>query len=81
MCPYTAGGDLRTETLRSMWNSERIRSFRRETQVARVYAGCHGCCNLKYVGETAYGLAGVPADESHLDLPMRGEPPRKIVSM
>jgi MoaA/NifB/PqqE/SkfB family radical SAM enzyme len=81
MCPYTAGGDLRTETLRSMWNSERIRSFRRETQASRVYAGCHGCCNLKYVGKTAYGLAGVSADESHLDLPMRGEPPRKAVGM
>lgn len=80
MCPYTAGGDLRNETMRSMWNSERIRAFRRETQEARIYAGCHGCCNLKYIGQKPYGLAGVSVDQSRVDLPM-ADAPRRAVGM
>jgi hypothetical protein len=78
MCPYAAGGDLRKETLRSMWNGERVRAFRRATQTARIYAGCHGCCNLKYVGKKPYGLEGVAAIESRLDLPVVEQPGRAV---
>jgi Iron-sulfur cluster-binding domain len=80
MCPYAASGDLRNETLRSMWNSERVRSFRRSTQAARIYAGCHGCCNLKYIGDRQHGLAGVATDGNCLDLPVV-ESPRRAVGM
>jgi MoaA/NifB/PqqE/SkfB family radical SAM enzyme len=80
MCAYAATGDLRQETLRGMWNSERVRAFRRATQTKRIYAGCHGCCNLKYVGTKQYGLAGVTPMESGLDLPVV-EPPRRAVGL
>jgi MoaA/NifB/PqqE/SkfB family radical SAM enzyme len=78
MCPYAASGDLRNETLRSMWNSERVRAFRRSTREARIHAGCHGCCNLKYVGTKQYGLEGIAADGSCLELPVPEEPRRAI---
>lgn len=59
MCPYAATGDLRPQTLRQAWNSERLRAFRRMVHRDRIYPGCHGCCNLKYVGRTPHGLEGV----------------------
>lgn len=80
MCPYAAGGDIRKGTLRRMWNGERLRAFRRSARDARVYPGCHGCCNLKYVGTKPYGLAGVSADTMPLELPTP-EAPRKAVGM
>ena len=73
MCPYMASGDMRRETIRSHWNQERLRAFRRATRDAGIYPGCHGCCNLKYVGDKPFGLAGVslasavPADEDRVD--------------
>jgi MoaA/NifB/PqqE/SkfB family radical SAM enzyme len=54
LCSYEVGGDVRETTLREAWNSERVRAFRRATQTARIYPGCHGCCNLKYVGDTPH---------------------------
>lgn len=59
MCFYAEGGDIRRESIRELWNGERLRAFRRQTQEAGVYPGCHGCCNLKYVGAKPHGLAGV----------------------
>jgi len=62
MCPYMASGDMRNETIDTLWNSEPLRAFRRQTESVGVYPGCHGCCNLKYVGRKKLGLAGVSAD-------------------
>jgi len=59
MCPYAATGDMRTTSLRELWNSEPLKSFRRETKAARLYPGCHGCCNLTYVGSRRHGLEGL----------------------
>ena len=59
LCPYFANGDMRTESLRGSWNSERLREFRRLVRDERVFPGCHGCCNLRYVGDQPLGLAGV----------------------
>lgn len=67
MCPYVAGGDMRQETIGSLWNGEPFRAFRRATQAAGIYPGCSGCCNLKYVGSTPHGLRGV--SESPLSPP------------
>ena len=62
MCHYAATGDLRTQSLREVWNSERFRDFRRSARAEKVFAGCNGCCNLKYVGSKAFGLAGISAE-------------------
>jgi MoaA/NifB/PqqE/SkfB family radical SAM enzyme len=59
LCSYEVGGDVRTQPLREMWNSERLRTFRSATHQARIYPGCHGCCNLKYVGPKPHGLRGI----------------------
>ena len=52
-------GDMRTQTLKEVWNGDDLRGFRRNLRSKRVYAGCHGCCNLRYVGGKKFGLAGV----------------------
>lgn len=62
MCFYSDDGDIRRENLRDLWNGERLRTFRRATEAAGIYPGCHGCCNLKYIGPTPLGLAGVADD-------------------
>jgi MoaA/NifB/PqqE/SkfB family radical SAM enzyme len=62
MCPYGCGDDMRQQTIRGFWNGERMRAFRRATRRAGVYAGCHGCCNLKYIGSKHHGLRGVVED-------------------
>lgn len=59
MCHYAATGDLRTDSLRDVWNSERFRGFRQTARAEKVFPGCNGCCNLKYVGPKAFGLAGL----------------------
>jgi len=59
VCPYFATGDMRQQSLRESWNGEALRAFRRELRDAVVYPGCHGCCNLKYVGPKPFGLTGV----------------------
>lgn len=59
MCPYAANDDMRAMTLREAWNNDRMRAFRRLMHRERIQPGCHGCCNLKYVGPLAHGLAGV----------------------
>jgi MoaA/NifB/PqqE/SkfB family radical SAM enzyme len=64
MCHYAAAGDMRRQTIREAWNSERFRAFRRATRQARIYPGCNGCCNLKYVGRRRLGLDGL-SDELH----------------
>jgi len=58
-CYYLRTGDTRTQTLGEAWNGEAFRRFRRELAERKVFAGCSGCCNLKYVGPTPFGLAGV----------------------
>ncbi len=66
MCHYAATGDMRRQPIEEVWNGERFRAFRRSVQRDRIYPGCNGCCNLKYVGPQKYGLAGVidVADDS-----------------
>jgi len=61
MCHYAATGDMRRDSLRAEWNSERFRSFRMATREAGIHPGCSGCCNLKYTGPLAFGLEGAPA--------------------
>jgi MoaA/NifB/PqqE/SkfB family radical SAM enzyme len=58
-CYYLRTGDMRVQTLAEVWNGEAFREFRRAIRRDRIYAGCNGCCNLKYVGPKKYGLAGV----------------------
>jgi len=62
MCHYAATGDLRTDSLRDVWNGARFRDFRRSARAEGVFPGCNGCCNLKYVGPKAFGLAGVVSE-------------------
>jgi len=59
VCPYFATGDIRTDTMPNFWNGAEMREFRRDLRRERIYPGCNGCCNLKYLGPTGYGLAGV----------------------
>ena len=61
-CYYLRTGDSRAQTMREVWNGEAFRAFRRDLAEKRVYAGCSGCCNLKYEGPLATGLAGVSRD-------------------
>lgn len=59
LCPYVRTGDMRQQTLADVWNGDDLRAFRRDLRRDRVYAGCHGCCNLSYIGAKPYGLAGL----------------------
>jgi MoaA/NifB/PqqE/SkfB family radical SAM enzyme len=59
VCPYFATGDMRQLTLREAWNGEALRAFRSALRQERIYPGCNGCCNLKYVGDKRPGLLGV----------------------
>jgi len=59
VCPYFADGDVRRDRLHGAWNGEALRAFRRDLRSARIYPGCSGCCNLKYVGRRRMGLDGV----------------------
>ena len=56
-------GDSRNQTLQEVWNGPEFREFRRDIRKHKVYDGCNGCCNLKYVGPKKFGLAGIPAAE------------------
>ena len=58
-CFYLRTGDSRQQTLQEVWNGEDFRQFRREIKDRKIYAGCNGCCNLKYIGPKKYGLAGL----------------------
>jgi MoaA/NifB/PqqE/SkfB family radical SAM enzyme len=58
-CYYLRTGDARHQTLQEVWNGSEIREFRRNLHRDGIYAGCNGCCNLKYIGPKKYGLAGV----------------------
>ena len=58
-CYYLRTGDSRHQTMREVWNGEDFKAFRRDLMAERVFDGCSGCCNLKYEGPKAYGLAGV----------------------
>ena len=58
-CFYLRTGDSRMQTLQEVWNGEEFRQFRRDLMKNRVYAGCNGCCNLKYEGTKKVGLSGV----------------------
>jgi MoaA/NifB/PqqE/SkfB family radical SAM enzyme len=58
-CYYLRTGDARHQTLQEVWNGSALREFRRNLHRDGIYAGCNGCCNLKYIGPKKYGLAGV----------------------
>ncbi|MHC4375715.1 MAG: radical SAM protein [Planctomycetota bacterium] len=58
-CYYLRTGDSRQETMQEVWNGDDFKQFRRAIKQDRIYSGCNGCCNLKYVGDKKYGLAGV----------------------
>ncbi len=58
-CYYLRTGDSRKQTMREVWNGEEFKAFRRAIREDKIYQGCNGCCNLKYVGPKAYGLEGV----------------------
>lgn len=63
VCPYFATGDMRTTTLAESWNGPELRAFRSSVRESRIYPGCHGCCNLKYIGAKRFGLAGIDPTE------------------
>ena len=58
-CYYLRSGDSRQQTMQELWNGEDFRQFRRAIKQDKIYAGCNGCCNLKYTGPKAYGLDGL----------------------
>lgn len=58
-CFYLRVGDSRKQSLKEVWNGPEFKQFRLDVAKDRVYAGCHGCCNLKYEGDKAPGLAGL----------------------
>jgi MoaA/NifB/PqqE/SkfB family radical SAM enzyme len=58
-CFYLRVGDSRSQTMREVWNGDEFKEFRRNIAKDKVYAGCHGCCNLKYKGKRPPGLAGL----------------------
>lgn len=70
VCPYFATGDMREVSLREAWNGAPLRAFRREVRDAQIFPGCHGCCNLKYVGPKRFGLAGVAAQPAESAAPL-----------
>jgi len=59
MCHYERAGDVRHDSMREMWNGPEFMKFRRALRRDRVYPGCNGCCNLRYVGPKKHGLAGI----------------------
>lgn len=59
MCHFVRTADMRRQSLAEAWNSAPLRTFRQEVLRDRIYPGCSGCCNLKYVGGKRYGLAGI----------------------
>ena len=58
-CYYLRVGDSRNQTMQEVWNGPEFKKFRRDTRDYKIFDGCNGCCNLKYVGKQAYGLAGL----------------------
>lgn len=44
-------GNLRDNTLRSLWNGPRYRAFRKSLKQKGLFPGCVGCCDLVYNGE------------------------------
>jgi MoaA/NifB/PqqE/SkfB family radical SAM enzyme len=59
LCAYTPTGDVSTDSLAEVWNGAPFRTLRREVMAQGIFPGCSGCCNLKYVGDTPFGMAGV----------------------
>jgi MoaA/NifB/PqqE/SkfB family radical SAM enzyme len=58
-CYYLRVGDSRNQTMQEIWNGPEFQKFRRDTKESKIFSGCNGCCNLKYVGPKKYGLAGL----------------------
>jgi MoaA/NifB/PqqE/SkfB family radical SAM enzyme len=58
-CFYLRVGDSRNQTLQEVWNGPEFKKFRRDTREYKIFDGCNGCCNLKYIGPKKYGLAGL----------------------
>ncbi|MBN1296511.1 radical SAM protein [bacterium] len=40
-------GDLRTQSLKEIWNGKPYREFRRKLKKSRIFPGCIGCCVMK----------------------------------
>jgi hypothetical protein len=74
LCAYTPTGDVATDSLAAVWNGEPFRALRREVMAQGIFPGCSGCCNLKYVGDTPFGLAGV-RDVDDTNLPVAADVP------
>lgn len=66
ICPYFRTGNSREQMVPDIWNGEGFRQFRRDIKRDRIYAGCSGCCNMKYIGPKQYGLAGVKSENPAL---------------
>jgi MoaA/NifB/PqqE/SkfB family radical SAM enzyme len=58
-CYYLRVGDSRNQTMQEIWNGPEFQKFRRDTKEFKIFSGCNGCCNLKYIGPKKYGLAGL----------------------
>ena len=58
-CYYLRTGDVRHHSMAEVWNGEEARALRVEIRRRRVFAGCNGCCNLRYVGPRKFGLKGL----------------------
>lgn len=41
-------GNIRKQSLRKIWNGEKIRSFRLNLKKQKLFPICQGCCNLKF---------------------------------
>jgi MoaA/NifB/PqqE/SkfB family radical SAM enzyme len=70
-CYYLRTGDVRNQSMAEVWNGPEARALRREIRSRRVFAGCNGCCNLRYTGPRRFGLAGLDAPGTAADAPGR----------
>ena len=59
LCDYVRTGDVRQDSMMEVWNGAELRALRARVLRSRVFAGCNGCCNLRYVGDRKFGLEGL----------------------
>lgn len=45
-CISLGVGNIKDQSLRSIWNNKKMRSFRQKLKRNKVFPACHGCCNL-----------------------------------
>jgi MoaA/NifB/PqqE/SkfB family radical SAM enzyme len=41
-------GNIKEQSLRQIWNGQKMRDFRRQLKKNTLYQACHGCCNLRF---------------------------------